>query len=177
LEEISVTGSRIRQSGMQTPTPVTAMDVEEIELLSPGTLMDQLDQLPQFVNNNTLENASGWTSTGGQSTLNLRGVGGNRTLVLLDGRRVVPSNRLSTVDTSMFPQALIQRTEVVTGGASAAYGSDAITGVVNFILDTDFEGLSASMQGGISDVGDRETGRYSLAGGFALGERDRKSGV
>lgn len=171
LEEISVTGSRIRQSGMQTPTPVTAMVAEEMELLSPGTLMDQLDQLPQFMNNNTLENAAGWTATGGQSTLNLRGVGGNRTLVLLDGRRVVPSNRLSTVDTSMFPQALIQRTEVVTGGASAAYGSDAITGVVNFILDTDFEGLSANVQGGISGLGDRETGRYSLAGGFALGDR------
>ena len=171
IEEISVTGSRIRQTGMQTPTPVTALVAEEMELLSSGTLMDQLDQLPQFVNNNTLQQASGWTNTGGQATLNLRGVGGNRTLVLLDGRRVVPSNRLSTVDTSMFPQALIQRTEVVTGGASAAYGSDAITGVVNFILDTDFEGLSANGQGSISDLGDRETSRFSLAGGFALGER------
>ena len=171
IEEISVTGSRIRVSGMQTPTPVTTMAAEEMELLSSGTLMDQLDQLPQFVNNNTLQNAAGWTSTGGQATLNLRGVGGNRTLVLLDGRRVVPSNRLSTVDTSMFPQALIKRTDVVTGGASAAYGSDAITGVVNFILDTDFEGMAANAQAGISDVGDHETSRFSLAGGFALGER------
>lgn len=171
LEEISVTGSRIRQSGMAAPTPVTTMAQDELELLSPGTLMDQLDLLPQFVNNNTLENASGWTQTGGQSTLNLRGVGGNRTLVLLDGRRIVPSNRLSTVDTSMFPQALIQRTEVVTGGASAAYGSDAISGVVNFILDTDFEGFSANVQGGVSSLGDREVGRYSLAGGFDLGDR------
>lgn len=171
IEEISVTGSRIRQTGMQTPTPVTAIAQDEMELLSSGTLMDQLDQLPQFVNNNTLQQASGWTATGGQATLNLRGVGGNRTLVLLDGRRIVPSNRLSTVDTAMFPQALIQRTEVVTGGASAAYGSDAITGVVNFILNTDFEGLSASVQGGISELGDRPTGRYSVAGGFSLGER------
>jgi len=171
IEEIAVTGSRIQRTGMTTPTPVTAMVAEELELLSPGTLMDQLDLLPQFMNNNTLEQASGWTTTGGQSTLNLRGVGGNRTLVLLDGRRVVPSNRLSTVDTNMFPQALIQRTEVVTGGASAAYGSDAISGVVNFILDTEFEGLSANVQGGISGVGDRATGRYSLAGGFALGDR------
>jgi iron complex outermembrane receptor protein len=171
VEEISITGSRIRQTGMQTPTPVTSLEAEELELLSPGTLMDQLDLLPQFVNNNTLENASGWTQTGGQSTLNLRGVGGNRTLVLLDGRRIVPSNRLSTVDTNMFPQALIKRTEVVTGGASAAYGSDAISGVVNFILDTDFEGFSANVQAGISDLSDREVGRYSMAGGFDLGER------
>jgi len=171
IEEIAVTGSRIRVTGMQTPTPVTALLAEEMELLSSGTLMDQLDQLPQFVNNNTLQNAAGWTSTGGQATLNLRGVGGNRTLVLLDGRRVVPSNRLSTVDTSMFPQALIQRTEVVTGGASAAYGSDAISGVVNFILDTDFEGLTANAQGSMSQLGDRGTTRLSLAGGFPLGER------
>ncbi len=170
IEEIAVTGSRIRVTGMQTPTPVTALLAEEMELLSSGTLMDQLDQLPQFVNNNTLQNAAGWTSTGGQATLNLRGVGGNRTLVLLDGRRVVPSNRLSTVDTSMFPQALIQRTEVVTGGASAAYGSDAISGVVNFILDTDFEGLTANAQGSMSQLGDRGTTRLSLAGGFPLGE-------
>jgi len=171
LEEIAVTGSRIQRTGMTTPTPVTSMDAGELELLSPGTLMDQLDLLPQFMNNNTLEQASAWTNTGGQSTLNLRGVGGNRTLVLLDGRRVVPSNRLSTVDTSMFPQALIRRTEVVTGGASAAYGSDAISGVVNFILDTDFEGFSAGVQGGITGLGDRATGRYSMAGGFGLGDR------
>jgi iron complex outermembrane recepter protein len=171
LQEIAITGSRIQRTGMTAPTPVTTMEAEELELLSPGTLMDQLDFLPQFVNNNTLENASAWTGTGGQSTLNLRGVGTNRTLILLDGRRVVPSNRLSTVDISMFPQALIKRTEVVTGGASAAYGSDAISGVVNFIIDRDFEGMTANVQGGISELSDRQTGRYSMAGGFGIGDR------
>src|SRR5690606_15473963 len=125
IEEVQVTGSRIQQTGMNTPTPVTVMTSDELEMLAPGTLMDSLDQLPLFLNNNTVETAGSWTTVGGQSTLNLRGVGSNRTLVLLDGRRVVPSNRLSTVDINLFPQMLIKRTEVVTGGASAAYGSDA----------------------------------------------------
>lgn len=171
IEEVQVTGSRIQQTGMNTPTPVTVMTSDELEMLAPGTLMDSLDQLPLFLNNNTVETAGSWTTVGGQSTLNLRGVGSNRTLVLLDGRRVVPSNRLSTVDINMFPQMLIQRTEVVTGGASAAYGSDAITGVTNFILDDDFEGISANLQAGISDRGDAENIRASFAGGLPFGER------
>src|SRR5690606_20466016 len=87
------------------------------------------------------------------------------------GRRVVPSNHLGTVDINQFPQMLIERTEVVTGGASAAYGSDAVAGVTNFILDTDFEGFEASGQGGISDLGDAENYRASVASGFPLGER------
>jgi len=171
IEEVQVTGSRIQQTGMNTPTPVTVMTSDELEMLASGTLMDSLDQLPLFLNNNTVETAGSWTTVGGQSTLNLRGVGSNRTLVLLDGRRVVPSNRLSTVDINMFPQMLIQRTEVVTGGASAAYGSDAITGVTNFILDDDFEGFSANLQAGISDRGDAENTRASFAGGLPVGER------
>lgn len=171
IEEVQVTGSRIQQTGMNTPTPVTVMTAEELEMLAPGTLMDSLDQLPLFLNNNTVETAGSWTTVGGQSTLNLRGVGSNRTLVLLDGRRVVPSNRLSTVDINLFPQMLIKRTEVVTGGASAAYGSDAITGVTNFILDDEFEGFSTNLQGGISDRGDVENTRASFAGGFSVGER------
>ena len=156
---------------MNTPTPVTVMTAEELEMLAPGTLMDSLDQLPLFLNNNTVETAGSWTTVGGQSTLNLRGVGSNRTLVLLDGRRIVPSNRLSTVDINLFPQMLIKRTEVVTGGASAAYGSDAITGVTNFILDDEFEGFSTNVQGGISDRGDVENTRASFAGGLPVGER------
>src|SRR5690606_4551400 len=151
----------------------TVMTSEELEMLASGTLMDSLDQLPLFLNNNTVETAGSWTTVGGQSTLNLRGVGSNRTLVLLDGRRVVPSNRLSTVDINLFPQMLIRRTEVVTGGASAAYGSDAITGVTNFIIDDTFEGFSGNLQGGISERGDAENVRASFAGGLPGGERTR----
>ena len=173
LEEISVTGSRIRRTGMSAPTPVTVMGRDELEALAPGSLMDGLDQLPQFLNNLTVEDASGatWVSTGGQSIVNMRGLEPQRTLVLLDGRRIVPSNHLGTVDINQFPQALIQRTEVVTGGASAAYGSDAVAGVTNFILDTEFSGFEAHAQTGISHLGDANNHRASLAGGFGLGER------
>ena len=171
VQEISVTGSRIQRSGMTTPTPVTSVTMEDMETLSPGTLMDSLDQLPQFLNNGTVEEAGTWTTVGGQSTLNLRGVGSNRTLVLLDGRRIVPSNRLSTVDINLFPQALISNTEVVTGGASAAYGSDAITGVTNFIIDSTFTGVSALVQGGTSHEGDGDNYRASVAWGSAINER------
>jgi TonB-linked SusC/RagA family outer membrane protein len=115
--------------------------------------------------------ASSWVSTGGQSTVNMRGLQSQRTLVLLDGRRVVPSNHLGIVDVNLFPQALIRRTEVVTGGASAAYGSDAIAGVTNFIIDSEFTGFSAHMQGGISDREDVGNVRASAAGGFPIGER------
>ncbi|HHX82369.1 MAG TPA: TonB-dependent receptor plug domain-containing protein, partial [Pseudomonadaceae bacterium] len=176
VEEVSVTGSRIRDTGMTSPTPVTSISRDEMDNLSPGTLMDSLDLLPQFLNSSTIEDTGSpttgtWSGVGAQSTLNMRGVGGNRTLVLLNGRRIVPSNRLSTVDINLFPQALIQRTEAVTGGASAAYGSDAIAGVTNFILDTGFEGFSANLQGGVTDYGDGENARASIAAGRSLNER------
>ena len=176
LEEVMVTGSRIQRSGMNTPTPVTAVTQDELEAYTPGTLMDQLDLLPQFLGNATIDDTSnffggGYLGAGGQSNLNLRGVGGNRTLVLVNGRRIVPSNRNSTVDISLFPQALVQRTEVVTGGASAAYGSDAVTGVTNFILNTQFTGFDAHLQGGISDLSDAENWRASVAAGFPVGDR------
>src|SRR5690606_21498811 len=99
-----------------------------------------------------------------------RGVGGNRTLTLLDGRRIVPSTRIGTTDVNIFPEAVVQRVEVVTGGASAAYGSDAVAGVVNFILDTDYEGLKGTAQGGISGQGDSEPYELSRAGGARVGE-------
>ncbi len=171
LEEVQVTGSRIQRSGMTTPTPVTAVSAEELINLAPGTLMDAMTQLPQFLANDTPESTAGWTGSAGQSLLNLRGIGSVRTLVLLDGRRIVPSTRRGTTDISIFPQALLNRTEVVTGGASAAYGSDAVSGVVNFILDTDFDGVDARVQGGISDRGDGQTVLASLTGGTAIGSR------
>src|SRR5690606_22146643 len=90
----------------------------------------------------------------GASYLNLRGIGTIRTLMLLDGRRVVPSTRFGTVDIALFPRNLVKRVEVVTGGASASYGSDAVSGVVNVILDDDFEGLRTHAQGGIAGAGD-----------------------
>lgn len=170
-EEVVVTGSRIQRTGMTTPTPVTAVTAEELANIAPGTIMDALNQLPQFLQNDTAESVGGWTGSAGQSLLNLRGVGSVRTLVLLDGRRVVPSTRRGTTDVSVLPQALLSRTDVVTGGASAAYGSDAVSGVVNFILDTNYEGLEGSVQGGTSSRGDNRNRQASISGGTSIGER------
>ncbi len=172
LSEVTVTGTRLRtQSGMETPTPVTAVAPQEMAALAPGNLVDSMSQLPQFLNNSSPANVGSVTGPLGSSFLNLRGLGSNRTLVLLDGRRVASSNRLGTTDIAMFPESILKGTEVVTGGASAAYGSDAVSGVVNFLLDTDFTGVKAKLQGGMTSREDNDNVEASLAGGMNLGER------
>jgi outer membrane receptor protein involved in Fe transport len=169
---VVVTGSRIARTGLTTATPVTAVTAQELEELSPGTLMDALDQLPQFSGNATPESSVGsWTGNVGANILNLRGIGANRTLVLLDGRRVASTTRRGTTDISTFPEALVERVDVVTGGASAAYGSDAVSGVVNFVLDTDFEGITGHVQGGVTRRGDNENFEVSLSGGHQINDR------
>ena len=173
LEEVAVTGTRIQRDGMTTPTPVTAVTTEDLTVLAPTTLAAGLTQLPQFNSSSVPEGApaAGWTGASGASILNLRGVGANRTLVLLDGRRIVPSSRRGTVDVNLLPDPLVKRVDIVTGGASAAYGSDAVSGVVNFVLDTGFTGLQANLQGGVTELGDNENFKVGLAGGMAIGDR------
>lgn len=171
LEEIVITGSRIRMTGMDTPTPVTALETSELSVMAPGNMIESLSQLPQFLNNATSQTSSNFAGSGGASNLNLRGIGSQRTLVLLDGRRVTPSSRTNTVDINLFPDAMIRRVETVTGGASAAYGTDAVAGVVNFILDTDFTGFAASGQAGQTSRGDADNWEASVSFGTDLGER------
>ena len=174
IEEVTVTGSRIGRSGMATPVPVTTLDSAEMSTLGPGLLMNAVNQLPQFSNNIMPDpQSTGRYAAGadGQSFVNMRGMGANRTLVLLDGRRVVPTSNAGSNDINLFPEALIQRMEVVTGGASAAYGSDAVTGVTNFILDTRFTGVSALAQGGVSRHGDGENQKLSFTYGTEVGSR------
>jgi outer membrane receptor protein involved in Fe transport len=170
-ELLTVTGTRIRRSGMTTPVPVTVVSTQEMERLSPTTLISGIDQLPQFVNNATPEYAVGSSGSVGQSLLNLRGIGSNRTLILLDGRRVVASTRRGTTDIGILPEGLVRDVDIITGGASATYGSDAVAGVVNFRLDTEFEGLRGHLQSGMSERGDYQHGELSLAAGFRLDER------
>ena len=165
VEEVLVTGSRIQRTGMVTPTPVTAVEAEDLSAMAPGNLIESMNQLPQFFNNDSPQTQFNFAGSAGASNLNVRGIGANRTLVLLDGRRIVASNRLGTTDINVFPEAILQRVEVVTGGASAAYGSDAVAGVVNFILDTEFTGLDTRVQGGITDRGDAE----NFEGAFTFG--------
>jgi outer membrane receptor protein involved in Fe transport len=163
-EEIQVTGSRIARTTMETPTPVTTIEGAELQAMSPGNLISGLAQLPQFYNNQTPDQSNGGQNSGG-SNINLRGAGANRTLVLLDGRRVVPSNRFGTVDVALFPTTLLRSVETVTGGASASYGTDAVAGVVNFLLDTNYEGLKTQAQGGLTELGDGGTWQAGLTFG------------
>ncbi|MBC2777076.1 TonB-dependent receptor domain-containing protein [Parasphingopyxis marina] len=168
---IIVTGSRIRQDGMQTPVPVTAVQAEALDSMAPTTLVEGLSQLPQFYGNQTPNDATSWFERGGYGNLNLRGLGINRTLTLLNGRRIISANAFGGVDTNVIPEALIASIATTTGGASAAYGTDAVAGVVNFILDTDFDGLELTAQAGITSRGDSEYYEISGAFGTNIGSR------
>ena len=175
LEEITVTGTRIIRSGMVTPVPTTAVQAAELQSMSAGPLFDSLMQLPPFFANQAPEQVNGGQNSGG-SNLNLRGAGLNRTLVLLDGRRMVPTNRFGAVDVAMFPEELMRSVEVVTGGASASYGTDAVAGVVNFMLDTDFEGFKGHAQMGATSYGDGDTYEAGFAFGIGAGENGQLIG-
>src|SRR5687768_12453026 len=174
LEEIQITGTRIRTTdGMVQPTPVTAVTTAEMQNFDPASsVSEQLDNLPQFMNTQTAQRG-GATLFGdaGGSYLNLRNMGKQRTLVLFDGSRVVPADRTSSVNVDNFPTALVRSVDVVTGGASAAYGADALAGVVNFVVDREFEGLKTSVSTGITEEGDGENWSFSVAGGKQIGDR------
>jgi iron complex outermembrane receptor protein len=170
-EEVTITGSRIRQtSGFTTPVPVTTISSVEVFQFEPGNnIARQLSALPQFFGNVSTQNVgSALVSTSGTSSLNLRSLGGNRTLVLLDGIRVVPAAKDGLVNVDAFPTALMRSVDVVTGGASAAYGADAVGGVVNFVLDREFQGFEVDAGTGMNEFGDGRMWNLSMAGGIAL---------
>jgi outer membrane receptor protein involved in Fe transport len=172
LPEVSITGTRLQRENLSTPTPVAAITRVELDAISPTLLVDALVQLPLFLNSDTPQTQSfGTSGAAGASFLNLRGIGSVRTLTLLDGRRVVPSSRSGTVDVALLPRSVVRRVEVVTGGASAAYGSDAVSGVVNMLLDADFRGLRGHAQAGITERGDNGNAEFGAAWGLGLGER------
>jgi outer membrane receptor protein involved in Fe transport len=170
-ESVEVTGTRIRDNEQFSP-PVTTVTTRELMLLTPSNLPDGLNKLPIFAPAQTSDSAtSGANGRGFRPSgnfLDLRGLGPNRTLILEDGLRVPATFYDGTVDTNMLPQMLVQRVDIVTGGASAVYGSDAVTGVVNFILDRHFDGLKMVVQGGISQYGDAGSFRVGVAGGQDL---------
>jgi len=147
LEAVVVTGSRLAPLGFTEPTPVTVLDAEEFKLSGTVNAEQLLGQSPQFMGSQN-NGATANTVPGGTATLNLRGFGAQRNLVLVNGRRFAISGPDQTTDINTIPSALIERTEIVTGGSSAVYGSDAITGVVNFIMRNDFEGVELSAQDG-----------------------------
>lgn len=176
-QQIIVTGSRIARSGFTTPTPVTMLDDEQIERQGAGNVAEVLNEIPAFRPQATPATTAIFQNNIGANTADLRGLGSNRTLVLIDGRRVVPSTvqgssyaPAGAVDLNLVPTSLIERAEVVTGGASAAYGSDAVAGVVNLIINTDLEGIRANVQYGIADAGDDEEWIASFAAGTSFAD-------
>lgn len=168
VEEVVVTGSRAVTNGANAPTPVTVVSSTELQAAAPTGVADALNQLP-VLQNSLRPATTGSSATGaagnGANLLSLRGLGTSRTLVLLDGRRLTPSNYSGSTDVNLIPQALLSRVDIVTGGASAAYGSDAVAGVVNFILDTKFTGFKGEIQGGVSSRSDNESGKIGLTWG------------
>ena len=174
--EIIVTGSRVARDGFKAPTPVLVLTREEIQTSSPSNnLADFVNELPALAGSTRPANSRLNLSSGqaGINALNLRNLGEIRTLVLLDGRRSVGSTITGLVDVNTIPQSLVQSVEVVTGGASAAYGSDAVAGVVNFVLDKKYTGLKISADGGITERGDGRNYSVSAAGGLAFGSDKR----
>ncbi len=178
LETVVVTGSRVISDAANSPTPLTVVSTEQLLTTTPSNLADGLNKLPIFQNSASERNLS---SGGGNSSgdfLNLRNFGQQRTLVLLDGMRLQPSNQGGSVDVSTLPQVLMSRVDVVTGGGSAVYGSDAITGVVNFILDKHFNGVKYEANAGVSEYGDGARYKLNLAAGTdILGGRGHIEGA
>lgn len=164
--DIVVTGSRIVRDGYMSPSPVTIASAQDMLAATPSNLADGLNKLPQFSNSTGPRANSQLQANSGEhgNILNLRSLGGNRTLIMLDNLRVAPTTFKGAVDVNTLPQLLVQRVEVVTAGASAAYGSDALSGVVNYILDSRFKGLRAVAQSGVSGRGDQ--GSYKLGAAF-----------
>ncbi len=190
-EEITVTGSRIARPDLDAPSPVTTVTAEQFNLTGTVTVETLLNELPQLIPGNTrVSNNQGGESF---STLDLRGLGPQRTLILIDGERVPASSTTGVVDIGTIPTGLIERVDVVTGGASAVYGSDAISGVVNFVLKDRYEGAEVTAQYGINEEGDGATfnvqgliggnfnddrGNLTLFGSYftreAIGQGDRR---
>jgi outer membrane receptor protein involved in Fe transport len=168
VETITVTGSRVISDAANSPTPLTIVATEDLKATAPGNLPDGLNKLPVFQGSQTLGRPGDGSKNFSSNTLNLRSFGGERTLVLLDGHRATPSNSDGTVDTDTLPQMLVSRVDVVTGGASAVYGSDAVTGVVNFVLDKKFTGFKADINSGISTYSDAWSYNIGAAAGTDL---------
>jgi len=164
-QEIVVTGSRIRTPNEVSAVPITTISVQQLTQTARTSIGDALNDLPQLQSTYSQSNSTRFLGTGALNLLDLRGLGTSRTLVLVNGRRHVGADILNnavSVDVNTIPTDLVERVDIVTGGNSAVYGSDAIAGVVNFVMKDKFEGLQLRAQGGVSDKGD--AGSYFISG-------------
>ncbi len=166
LPEVTITGSRIIRRDLEAPSPVVTVERQNFETSAFTSVEQVINELPQFVTGTSSGAGAGLsgeflsadvqpsaTNSPGAATVNLRGLGANRSLTLIDGRRGQPSNASLTIDLNTIPSSAIASVEVVTGGASAVYGADALGGVTNFKLRDNFQGVEVSARGGINEAG------------------------
>jgi len=173
LQEVEVTGSRIKRKDLESQSPLVTVDTEQIEQRAGLNLESYLNTLPQYnpAQTPTTENEDvqpSATNTVGISTISLRGLGPNRSLVLVDGHRTTPVNELMVTDINTIPAAMIDRVEIISGGASAVYGADALGGVTNFILKKNYQGAEIDIQDGITQAGDGNETRVSAMMGSTI---------
>ena len=172
VEVVNITGSRIpTDPNVISSVPVQSLNSKDISMSGELNLADVVADIPALISSSTAENSST-----GANSLNLRGMGGERTLTLVNGRRHVAGFRgTSAVDIGTIPRALVERVEVTTGGASAIYGADAVTGVVNFILKDDFEGVQINATGALPEESGGDS--YALDGAFGKNFDDDKGNI
>jgi iron complex outermembrane receptor protein len=163
IQEVLITGSRIRrESGFDYPVPVAVIGGDQLRDSGFTVLGDAMTNLPQALNTTNIQNTSGSLFNAGQSRVDLRALGSARTLVLVDGRRHLTGDfRTSAVDLNMIPSSMVDKIEAISGGASAVYGSEAISGVVNIVLRKEFKGFELDFQGGTTDESDGEEWKLS----------------
>src|SRR6478609_7363911 len=177
LAEVTVTGSRIMRRDAEANSPLVTVDAAQLESRAGLNIESYLNQLPAY-NPAATPTADGTNSdvqvtsinSVGIASVSLRGLGANRILVLVDGRRAVPTNALMVVDLNSIPSSMVRSVEIISGGASATYGADAMGGVTNMLLRRSFEGLETDLQYGITDVGDNEEMRASVIMGTKFAE-------
>lgn len=169
LDEIVITASRIAREGFTAPTPTTIIGEELMQSRATTNVIDVINETPSFRNTQTQQAQSLLAGAGG-AQVDLRGLGTVRTLLLVNGQRHVPTSPTGSVDLNMIPTGLIQRVEVVTGGASAAWGSDAVAGVVNVILKDKLQGIQGNVALGRSSKNDFDEQSVNLSGGTAFAD-------
>ena len=165
---ITVTGSRTITEVVRSPTPITSVDISELAVTTPSDTADALNKLPTIMGGRTPRTQGNGSTNNGGNTLSLRNFGPQRTLVLMNGHRIAPNNQDGSVNIDVLPSMLVKQIDIVTGGASAIYGSDAVAGVVNYVLDTEFTGLSLKGDFGQSKYSDGEEYQVGAAWGTSL---------
>ncbi len=181
LDEIVITGSRIARNNNESSSPIVTVDEKLFDNSASMAIEAQLNKLPQFTPTIDVPQVAGQDiqpnarNTPGEATVALRGIGSNRTLVLINGRRGTPSNALGVLDINTIPTAAIEYVEAISGGASSTYGADAMAGVLNFIMRDHFEGFQVDMQAGITEEGDNFD--YRIAGVMGSNIADDRGNV